>query len=218
MFWLRLALSAAAAVVATRPASFVRLSEIDPSIRQEMRYYGSDNFVGAPIDGYLKPQCWLAKPAADALALAQKAAKQKGLSFKVFDCYRPQRAVSHFVRWAKDLKDLKQKARFYPKVPKEKLFVDGYIASQSGHSRGATVDLTLTKGNGEALDMGTPFDFFDPIAHTDAPSISAAAKANRKTLVDLLSAAGFRNYEKEWWHYTLAAEPFSDSYFDFPVD
>ncbi len=200
------------------PAEFVRLKEIDPSIRQEMRYYGDNNFIGTPIDGYRKPECWLSRPAAEALAKAQKAAKPKGLTFKVFDCYRPQRAVDHFVRWAKDLADEKQKRVFYPKVEKSRLFQDGYIASRSGHSRGATVDLTLAKETGVELDMGTPFDFFDPTAHTASPKIAKPAKENRATLVALLAQAGFRNYEKEWWHYTFEPEPFPETYFDFPVD
>jgi len=215
-FWV---LSALAFSTAPKPPdSFVRLKEVDASIRQEMRYFGSNNFIGKPIDGYRKPECWLARQAAEALTRAQKEAQTKGLTFKVFDCYRPQRAVDHFVRWAKDLSDEKQKTVFYPKVEKGRLFQDGYIASKSGHSRGATVDLTLSKATGEELEMGTPFDFFDPMAHTANPSVSKLAKENRALLVSLLAKAGFRNYEKEWWHHTYQPEPFPETYFDFPVD
>lgn len=217
-FTLPLLVALAAPPVATRPDSFTRLREVDATIRQEMRYSGAHNFVGTPIDGYRKPECWLLKPAAEALARAQKQAKHQRLSLKVFDCYRPQKAVEHFVRWAKDLADQKQKAVFYPKVDKARLFQEGYIASRSGHSRGATVDLTLTDEKGAELDMGTPFDFFDPLAHTANAAVSKTAAANRKQFLGIMERAGFKNYEKEWWHYTLEPEPGPDRYFDFPVE
>jgi zinc D-Ala-D-Ala dipeptidase len=209
---------ASAQTVAVRPAEFVRLSDADPSVRHEIRYFGSDNFVGSPIDGYTKPSCWLTQPAAHALSAVQKALVKEGLSLKVFDCYRPQRAVDHFVRWAKDLSDLKQKARYFPKVEKSRLFADGYIASRSGHSRGSTLDLTLVDKKGRELDMGTPYDFFDPASHTLHPSVTGRARANRLRLVEAMKAAGFRNYEKEWWHYTLEPELFPETQFDFPID
>src|SRR5580693_10388225 len=144
------------------PASFVDAAAVVPGLIVEMRYASAHNFVGRPIDGYEAPRCLLAKPAANALAGVAKDVAAYGLVIKVFDCYRPTRAVANFVRWARDLKDTAGKVEFYPNVDKRTLFRDGYIASLSGHSRGATIDMTLSKDDGTELDMGTPFDFFSP--------------------------------------------------------
>lgn len=195
----------------------VRLSTIDPSIAQDPRYAGSDNFMGRPIRGYLAPEVMMTREAAEALATAQKSAKAQGLSLLVFDGYRPQRAVDHFVEWGADLADTLNKAAYYPNVPKAELFERGYIAERSGHSRGSTVDVTLTR-DGSPLDMGTPFDFFDELSHTENPAITPEAMANRMLLRDIMAAAGFRNYVNEWWHYTLVSEPYPDTYFDIPVE
>jgi D-alanyl-D-alanine dipeptidase len=138
----------------------------------------------------------------------------------VFDCYRPARAVEHFVRWARDAGDVRRKADFYPDVDKRDLFKEGYIAERSGHSRGATVDLTLVRRAGqivEEVDMGTPFDLFDPKSWPSDRSVSAAAQENRALLAAAMARRGFKPYEKEWWHFTLAREPFPRTYFDFPV-
>jgi zinc D-Ala-D-Ala dipeptidase len=200
-----------------RPASFVDAAEVVPGLVTEMRYAGTHNFVGRRIDGYAAARCFLTKPAAAALAEVARDLAPRGLAIKVFDCYRPARAVANFVRWASDLNDTAGKAEFYPHVDKRTLFQNGYISSRSGHSRGSTVDLTLVRtGDGE-LDMGTPFDFFSPLSWPAAAGVSAAAKANRALLATAMRRRGFRPYAKEWWHFTLAAEPFPNTYFDFPV-
>jgi D-alanyl-D-alanine dipeptidase len=198
----------------------VPLADCAPSILQEMRYAGADNFVGRPVEGYAAPVCLLTPPAARALARAQEEVRTYDLSLKVFDCYRPQRSVDHFVRWAQDTNDQQTKARFYPDVDKRRLFERGYIAARSGHSRGSTVDITLVSvadGDSTELAMGTPFDFFDPRAHTASTAIPPAARRNRLLLRLVMERHGFVNYEKEWWHYTLRKEPWPDRYFDFPV-
>jgi len=142
----------------------------------------------------------------------------RGLTLKVYDCYRPERAVAHFIRWARDLGDRKMKAEFYPQVDKRTLFRDGYIAARSGHSRGSTTDLTLAdRASGEPLDMGTPFDFFSPRSWPSDRTVGAAAQKNRALLAQAMGRRGFRPYDKEWWHFTLRHEPYPQSYFDFPV-
>ncbi|MFJ9177110.1 M15 family metallopeptidase [Streptomyces sp. NPDC102360] len=223
------------------PKDFVALHDVDPTIIQEMRYYTEHDFMGEPVDGYKKPMCLLTRPAAQALHKAQIGLLKEGYSLKVYDCYRPQRAVDHFVRWAKDLDDQTMKAEFYPRVDKTRLFADGYIAEKSGHSRGSTLDLTVVKlparptrpyAPGEqltpcygpkaerfpdnSLDMGTGFDCFDTLAHTDDPRVQGVQRANRDLLRNALGAQGFVNLPEEWWHYTyLPYQP--DAYFDFPV-
>ncbi|SEB34953.1 D-alanyl-D-alanine dipeptidase [Amycolatopsis tolypomycina] len=224
------------------PGAFVALSDVAPSILQDIRYDTPHNFVGQRIDGYRRPMCILTRQAAEGLRKVQAQVVRQGYTLKVYDCYRPQRAVDHFVRWAKDLADEKMKAEFYPNVAKDRLFADGYIAEKSGHSRGSTMDLTLVRipppvqrpyRPGEPLvpcfaprdqrfpdntvDMGTGYDCFDPLAHTDNPAISGAARQHRDLLRSTMAAAGFRNLPEEWWHFTLNGEPFPDTYFDFPV-
>jgi D-alanyl-D-alanine dipeptidase len=199
-----------------RPPAFVDAATVIPSLVVDMRYFGPDNFVGARVDGYEAPVCLLTHQAATALAAVQRDLKPRGYGLKVFDCYRPARAVRHFVRWARD-PDTSTKAAFYPHVAKGNLFREGYIASRSGHSRGSTVDLTLVRlPGGEELDMGTPFDFLSPQSGRTG-KVSAEARANRKILADAMRARGFISYDKEWWHFTLRNEPFPNSYFDFPV-
>ncbi|OFE14091.1 hypothetical protein PHACT_10645 [Pseudohongiella acticola] len=206
-----------------------------------MRYTTNNNFVGEPITGYQATACVLTTAAASALADAQAQANLQGYSLKVYDCFRPQRAVDHFIRWAADLDDQKMKAAFYPDVPKDELFSRGYIAERSGHSRGSTLDLTLVRlgstqpqadpmagydcrGNeaqrypDNSINMGTSYDCFDALSHTDNPDVGDDILANRHLLRDLMEAAGFSNYDQEWWHYTLRNEPFSDQYFDFAID
>jgi len=200
-----------------RPAAFVDAATVVPGLIVEMRYAGAHNFVGRPIDGYEAPRCLLTRPAATALAEVARDLAPHGLRIKVFDCYRPERAVMNFVRWARDLKDTAGKVEFYPKVDKRTLFRDGYIASQSGHSRGSTADLTLAKDDGTELDMGTPFDFFSLKSWPASPAVTAEQHANRMLLASAMRRHGFRPYDREWWHFTLRGEPFPDSYFDFPV-
>lgn len=206
------------AAAQTRPASFVDASTVVPNLVVDMRYLGSDNFVGRPIDGYEKPVCYLTREAAAALAEVARDLEPKGLAIKAFDCYRPVRSVAHFVRWARDLRDQARKADYYPQADKRNLFRDGYIAARSGHSRGSTMDISLVRrADGKELDMGTPFDFFSPRSAPGDKSVSAEARANRKLLADAMRSRGFMPYDKEWWHFTLRREPFPATYFDFPV-
>ena len=210
---------AATPAVAQVPPGFVDAAPVVDWLVVDMRYFGDDNFVGARIDGYEAPRCYLARRAAAVLALVQRDLAGQGLGLKVFDCYRPARAVAHFVRWARDLKDIKRKADFYPDVDKRQLFRLGYIAAYSGHSRGAAVDLTLVRlgpAPGE-LDMGTRFDFFGPQSWPSSRAVSAEAQASRKTLAVAMSRRGFRPYAQEWWHFTLRGEPYPGTYFDFVV-
>ena len=205
-------------VAQQRPASFADAATVVPGLIVEMRYLTAHNFVGQPIDGYEKPVCYLTRQAADALAKVARELGPKGLIVKAFDCYRPTRAVAHFVRWARNLNDTKMKAEFYPSVDKSTLFRDGYIASRSGHSRGSTIDMTLArKSDGQELDMGTPFDFFSTKTWPSDRTVSAEAQENRKLLAQVMRRHGFDTYNKEWWHFTLKHEPFRDTYFDFPV-
>jgi D-alanyl-D-alanine dipeptidase len=199
-----------------RPASFVDTATVVPGLVVEMRYVTDNNFVGRPIDGYEKPLCLLTREAAQALAGVARDLEPRGLKLKVFDCYRPKRAVAHFLRWAQAINDLKNKSAYYPDMEKSRLFSDGYIAARSGHSRGSTVDLTLVGEAGE-LDMGTPFDFLSPRSNVSNPQVSAQARKYRALLAAAMSKRGFRPYDKEWWHFTLRGEPFPESYFDFPV-
>ena len=200
-----------------RPAAFVDAATVVPGLIVDARYAGSHNFVGRPIDGYDTPRCFLTKPAAEALAQVARDLAARGLVLKVFDCYRPARAVANFVRWAHNLNDTAGKQEFYPDVDKRMLFRDGYISSRSGHSRGSTVDLTLAHADGSELEMGTPFDFFSPRSWPSSPGVSAEAKENRALFATAMRRRGFRAYPREWWHFTLAHEPFPDTNFDFPV-
>jgi zinc D-Ala-D-Ala dipeptidase len=205
------------ALAQERPAAFVDAATVVPGLVVEMRYAGSHNFTGRPIDGYQAPHCLLTRQAAVALADVARDVASQNLVVKVFDCYRPVRAVANFVRWARDLNDQAAKAEFYPDVDKRTLFRDGYIASQSGHSRGSTADLTLAKSDGAELDMGTHFDFFSPKSWTADPTVTPEQHANRMLLAAAMHRHGFRGYDKEWWHFTLRNEPFPETYFDFPV-
>ena len=201
-----------------RPAAFVDARAAIPDLVVDMRYAGSENFVGRPIAGYAAPVCLLARPAADALAKAQAQLAPFGLGLKVFDCYRPARAVADFARWARDPADQARKRNYYPNVDKSRLFALGYIAEKSGHSRGATVDLTIVdRRSGEELDMGSPFDLFDTRSWPTEPTLAPAPRANRMLLQTVMTASGFRPLKEEWWHFTLRDEPYPQTYFDFPV-
>lgn len=199
----------------------VDIHAVVPDIAQDIRYFGNDNFVGTRVDGYQAPRCWLKREAAEALAKVETALRERHQRLRVFDCYRPARAVAHFMRWVNDPADLKTKAAHYPDLDKAQL-VGEYIAPMSGHSRGATIDLTLLQcdadGNACApLDMGTAFDFFGTRANTDSPEVDAIQRDNRLRLREAMEAAGFRNYPMEWWHYTFQPEPTPDTYYDVPV-
>jgi zinc D-Ala-D-Ala dipeptidase len=206
------------ALAQEQPAQFVDAATVVPGLIIDMRYVGTHNFVGRRVDGYERPRCLLTGAAAAALAAVARDLAPRGIVLKIFDCYRPTRAVANFVRWARDLNDSAGKTEFYPQVDKRTLFRDGYISPLSGHSRGSTVDLTLARADdGRELDMGTPFDFFSPKSWPADPSISAEARANRALLAGAMRQRGFRPYAREWWHFSLRHEPFPDTYFDFPV-
>jgi D-alanyl-D-alanine dipeptidase len=202
----------------TRPPSFVDAATVVPNLAVEMRYHGSNNFVGKPVDGYERPVCLLTRQAAGALASVQRSLAPRGLGLKVFDCYRPARATRHFLRWAADPNDPGRSAEFNPGISKPDLFRLGYLSARSGHSRGSTVDLTLVRlSDRRELDMGTIYDFSGPRAWLSNRSVSADVQANRHILVEAMRAQRFIPYVKEWWHYTLAGEPFPATFFDFPV-
>jgi len=200
------------------PKDFVYLSNVDASIQTEMRYITKNNFIGKPIDGYIKPTIIITEPAANALKKVQQELLQFNLSLKIFDTYRPQQAVNHFVRWAKVLNDTLMKQQYYPNVPKTQLFNQGYIAEKSGHTRGSTVDVTIMDlTSGEELDMGSPYDFFGEESHALNDKISKKQRANRLLLRNLMVTNGFKPIKTEWWHFTLKNEPFPDTYFNFPI-
>ena len=200
------------------PEEFVELQAFIPGIQVELRYFSENNFVGSVVDGYHAERVFMTREAAGALAKVQAEVAAFGLGLKVFDAYRPQQAVDHFVRWAQDLDDTKMKAVFYPAVAKDILFSEGYISARSGHTRGSTIDLTLVDGDtGEELDMGSPWDFFDPVSWPSNLNLTAQARANRSLLAAAMTKHGFRAIRTEWWHFMLADEPFPDTYFDFPI-
>ncbi len=200
------------------PKNFVYLQEIAPTIQSELRYCNHNNFIGAPIEGYENNVLITTVPTANALKKAQETLTKKGLSLKIFDAYRPQQAVNHFVRWARVLNDTLQKSVFYPEVPKSQLFNLGYIASRSGHTRGSTVDLTIVNlKTGEKLDMGSPYDFFGKISHPFYKKLTKKQQENRLLLRNVMLKNEFRPYKNEWWHFTLRNEPFPKTYFNFPV-
>lgn len=201
------------------PPGFVYLDAAIPEAIIDARYAGSGNFVGAPVDGYRAARVILSNEAAASLKQVSAALAPFGIGIKVFDGYRPQRAVDHFVRWAADLKDQHTKAQYYPQVDKGHLFRDGYIAGKSGHSRGSAVDLTLVNlADGRELPMGTLFDFFGLESSPDFANLAPAERANRALLQQVMLRHGFRPLKEEWWHFTLNNEPWTDQYFDFPVE
>jgi D-alanyl-D-alanine dipeptidase len=225
------------------PEGFVDIQKVIPDVLLDIRYYGPHNFVGENIDGYMASKCLLTRQTTEALAKVQKDLAPFSLSLKIYDCYRPQRAVNHFVRWAKEIDNTKTKKEFYPTVDKANLFKDGYIDSTSGHSRGSTVDLTIVplpapiqqnyipgqklaecylpaaqRFGDNSIDMGTGFDCFHELSHTANKNISEQQKNNRLLLKSLMEKHGFKNYDLEWWHYTLKSEPYPDTYFDFVIE
>jgi D-alanyl-D-alanine dipeptidase len=225
------------------PDNFIDIQKVIPEIVLDIRYYGPHNFLGEGVDGYMAPKCFLTKEAAEALAKVQKDLEPYSLSLKIYDCYRPQRAVNHFVRWATEIENTKTKKEFYPTIDKRNLFKDGYIDSKSGHSRGSTLDLTIVPSPAPAqpqyspgqelhecylpaakrfgdnsIDMGTGFDCFDELSHTENKNIGRQQKINRLLLKSLMEKHGFKNYDMEWWHFTLKNEPYPDTYFNFVIE
>ena len=225
------------------PDGFTDIQKVIPDVLMDIRYYGPHNFLGEKVDGYLAPKCYLTKEAAQALAGIQKDLQPYSLTLKIYDCYRPQRAVNHFVRWATEIENTKTMKEFYPTVDKQNLFKDGYIADRSSHSRGSTVDLTIVplpapsqaeyvpgqqlfecylpaekRFADNSIDMGTGFDCFHELSHTANTNITSQQKINRLVLKSLMEKHGFKNYDMEWWHYTLKNEPYPDTYFDFVIE
>lgn len=219
-------------------SSFIDIKNISESVITEIRYATEYNFVGKRVDGYKIPKCYLTKTAAEALVRIQDKLAKQSYSLKVFDCYRPQQAVDHFVRWAESPETDSTKKYYFPNVPGDELFEQGYIAHRSGHSRGSTVDLTIVRlpylmperfiyscidpegytYRGSELDMGTSYDCFDEKSHTFNSEMNDAVLENRKILMQAMEEEGYVNYSKEWWHFTYQPEEFPDTYFDVPIE
>ncbi len=220
------------------PAGFVFLHDIDPTIVQSSRYFGSDNFMGRKVPGYVTEQVILSLPAARALTQVQAELRKQGLTLVVYDGYRPQRAVDAFVKWSEDPSDEVTKASYYPTLPKADLFRLGYIAKRSGHCRGSTVDVTIMKRGRKihspkktskiltdgssipylddgTMDMGSSYDLFHKASHHDSPLVSKKATSLRNFLRAMMKKHGFKELPEEWWHYTLTNEPYPKDSFDF---
>ncbi|HEX3010457.1 MAG TPA: M15 family metallopeptidase [Syntrophomonadaceae bacterium] len=201
------------------PAGFVYVSQVAPGIQSDIRYYSDNNFVGTRIDGYKAPVAILTNKAAEALQAVNEDLGKQGYSLKIYDAYRPQKAVNHFIRWAQDVNDVKMKSQYYPHADKKDLFKLGYIAKKSGHSRGSTIDLTLIdKETHQEVDMGSSFDLLDPISAFGTTLITSDQAANRRILKSAMQRHAFKPYSREWWHYTLINEPYPKQYFDFNVE
>lgn len=235
------AAAARAACSPQLPAPFVYLKDIDPTILQDMRYAAASNFTGAPVPGYEAAECILLRPAAEALRRAQTDLKSSGQSLKVYDCYRPERAVRAFAAWAKRRDGADKTGRHHPRIQRRQLFALGYIAEQSGHSRGAAVDLTVValpppppapfssaaaygpctapsheREPDNSIDMGTGFDCFDQRSHTASTAVTAEQRRARHALAATMARHGFKNYSREWWHFTFSAAQAAGSY-GFPI-
>ena len=195
---------------------FVSLKDLVPELQTEIRYATSHNLTGHPLKGYDAPKALMTRQAAAAFAKAAGKLREMGYGLLIYDAYRPCSAVQDFVDWSRLPEDGKTKAEFYPDLEKERLFDLGYIALRSGHSRGSTVDLTLTR-DGQPVDMGTCFDFMGDRSHHNAAGLTPRQQENRALLRAVMCWAGFSPYSAEWWHYTLMDEPYPDTYFDFPI-
>ncbi len=199
-------------------SDFVLLSEAVPDAILEIRYYSTYNFVGERIDGYEQPVALLTKEAAAALKAVSDEVIAQGYRLKIYDAYRPQSAVDHFIKWGQDLDDTKMKEYFYPELDKSDLFAQGYIAAHSGHSRGSTVDLTLFDMTTEKeVDMGGTFDYFGELSHPGYTEITEEQYNNRMILREVMTKHGFLPIEEEWWHFTLEDNPYPNTFFTFPV-
>ena len=199
------------------PEGFCYVHEMIPDVILDIRYAGEHNFVGGVIDGYEAPYAIMTTAAAEKLMEAADEFRAMGYRIMIFDAYRPQSAVRHFVRWAKDEKDTRMREEFYPEFKKKSLLVDqGYIARNSAHCRGSAVDMTITDMDGNPLDMGTDFDYFGKLAWHGAKGITNEQANNRELLRSVMERHGFKPFDHEWWHYRLISEPFKES-FDFPV-
>ena len=204
-------------ISADDPTGFVVLGEFIPDIIQEIRYYSTYNFVGERIDGYEQPCALMTIEAAQALKKVSDDVMKMGYRLKIYDAYRPQRGVDHFMRWAEN-NDTSMKKYFYPEIAKDRIIPEGYVDRKSGHSRGSTVDLTLfDMKTGKELDMGGTFDYFGERSHPDFKKITKKQYNNRMILRNAMIRHGFKPLEEEWWHFTLENEPYPDTYFTFPV-
>ena len=200
------------------PEGFVYINDLDNRINIDLRYSTENNFTGKVIDGYRSNKAIISAEAAMALIQVQNDLDQMNFSLKIFDAYRPQMSVNYFINWSNDPLDTINKSIYYPKIKKSELFPLGYIAERSGHSRGSTVDLTIVDNTTfKELDMGTPYDFFGPESATNFIGITDKQRSNRLLLLETMTRNGFKNYSKEWWHYTLKEEPFND-YFNFVIE
>lgn len=200
------------------PKGFVYLDEAVEGVLWDAKYAGSDNFVGEPVDGYRVNRVVGTEELARALREVRDRAAEKGLRLLLWDAYRPQRAVDHFIRFCAESETGRTKEKHYPSLDKSQLIPLGYIAARSGHSRGSTIDLTLTDGEGRLLDMGGIFDYMDERSHHGAKGVDGRAAENRRLLRSLMLGYGFTDYKNEWWHYRLKNEPYPDTYFDFPIE
>jgi len=199
-------------------SGFVLLADYVPGIVQEIRYYSTYNFIGDRVDGYEAPVALLRIEAARALKAVAGEVNAQGYRLKVFDAYRPASAVKHFMLWGIEDLDLRMKPYFYPDLEKQELFKQGYIASQSSHSRGSAVDLTLLDmRTGKEVDMGSPFDLFSKVSHPDCRAVTEEQYENRMFLQNAMTRNGFKPIDCEWWHFSLRDEPCPDIYFEFPV-
>jgi D-alanyl-D-alanine dipeptidase len=197
---------------------FVFVDEFVPGIRWDAKYATWDNFTGRPVDGYRANRIVGTRALCAALDRAREKAASAGFGLLLWDGYRPQRAVDCFVRWSQQPEDGRTKPRHYPNLDRPDVFEEGYVAVRSGHSRGATVDLTLYDlGTGELAPMGGDHDLMDPVSHHGAPGVTQAEARNRDRLRSVMEGCGFDSYDREWWHYTLKHEPYPNSYFDFPI-
>ncbi|MBQ6582207.1 MAG: M15 family metallopeptidase [Mogibacterium sp.] len=200
------------------PSGFTLVSENVPAVIQEIRYHSTYNFIGDQIDGYEEPVAILTREAARALREASNELSVQGYRIKIFDAYRPVRAVRHFILWGIEDTDIRMKPYFYPDLEKQEIFAQGYIAKQSSHSRGSALDVTLLDmKTGKEVDMGGPFDLFSEISHPDYRGITDEQYENRMLLQRAMVRSGFRPLDCEWWHFCLQDEPYPDTYFDFPV-
>ena len=200
-------------------SGFVQVSDLVPDAILDVRYYSTFNFVGDRIDGYEEPLAFLTREAAEALKQAAEYISARGYRFRIYDAYRPQKAVDHFKRWADDPADTRMKKYFYPDLDKSVLFPRGYLIEHSGHTRGSTVDLTLFDMEAEKdADMGGTFDFFGEQSHPDFRGVTDEQYKNRMLLREAMMKYGFKPVAEEWWHFTLIDEPYPDTYFTFPIN
>lgn len=200
------------------PSGFAYIQNEIPSVQLDIRYFGTDNFVGRKVDGYLAPKAIATNECITALQQVQLQLNENGLGLIIYDAYRPQKAVDHFKRWATDMNDTLTKAKYYPNLKKSQLIPQHYIASKSSHSRGSTVDVGLVDlKTGKLIDMGTSWDYFGPESWPDFDGITKDQHKNRMTLAHAMINAGFKPYNEEWWHFTLKNEPFPGTYFNFDV-